>query len=164
MEMALGRRDRRRASADAGESKLKSVARPNYSGEVVANRGLDASRGINRSLTDSSLRFLTYNRRRNRELQDFRHAYRKAPFMQRKGRLTAVLDWRKWRTLFKIPLIAPLYDRATPLSELLMSPVPGYSVVNYNYIIQWKFVPVQWLKTHARTHWEHFRLVWFKSD
>lgn len=72
MEMALGRMQRaeEETSTESRESKLNSrTVGPSYSGEGIPNRGLAASRGINRSLTDSSLRFLTYNRRR--ELWDF---------------------------------------------------------------------------------------------
>lgn len=87
MEMGLSRipgegwkKNLRRRSR---ESKLKSgtgLAEPSYSEEVVPSQGLDASRGINRSPTDSSLWFLTYNRRR--ELWDFCDADRRTVVMQ----------------------------------------------------------------------------------
>lgn len=67
-------------STESGESKLEyGGTRANYSEEGIPNRRLVASRGINRSPTDSSLWFLTYNRRR--EQWDFWDTDRRAAVM-----------------------------------------------------------------------------------
>jgi len=83
MEMALGRMQRAEEEppprVESQSWIRENGAEASYSGEGISNRGLAASRGINRSPTDSSLRFLTYNR--HCELWDFWDTDRRAAVM-----------------------------------------------------------------------------------